>query len=189
MDPRNNPIGELNRFLYSNCYGQLCAAVSEAVGRPVCSVIHQNQISVEVDEDIIFYSFRAFVEYEPEETEAYQFTVRISLDGCSCTLDVTEADRADSRGHGKLPRYGVLTDQSLIPRLYMDEQREEEAERFLRRYCPEALTAPMPVPIRSIMEEQMGLKVEMDIRLPDGAYGQIMASNYNCRRIPSSLVL
>ena len=38
----------------------------------------------------------------------------------------------------------------------MDEQREEEAERFLRRYCPEALTAPVPVPIRSIMEEQMG---------------------------------
>ena len=177
MDPRNNPLGELNCFLYSQCYDRLCAAVSDALGRSVSAVIHWNQISIEVDEDSVYYVFRALVEYEPGEAEAYQLTARMTFDGSSCTIDVTDAFPMDSGAYGEQPRHGVYTDQHLIPSLYRDEQREAEAERFLRRYFPEALDTPVPVPIRSIMEEQMGLHVITDIRLPDDAGGQIMFSD------------
>ena len=49
MDPRNNPLGELNQFLYTQCYDELCSELSVALGRPVTAVIHHNQIHVEVD--------------------------------------------------------------------------------------------------------------------------------------------
>lgn len=46
----------------------------------------------------------------------------------------------------------------LVPIINKDEF-EAEAERFLERYCPEALEHPMAVPIRQIAEEAMGLRV------------------------------
>lgn len=174
MDPRNNSFGELNQFLYSECYERLCEAVSEILGQLVSAVIHQNQVCIEVDEDRVWYVFRAFVEYDPEETENYLLTVLLTFGGCSWTLSVTDASRVNSEPNEVLSRSGVLTDQHLIPRLFNDEQREAEAERFLARYCPETLNTPMPVPIRSAMEKQMGLNVIANIRLTDGAYGQIM---------------
>ena len=173
MDKRNNPFGELNQFLYSQGYERLCAAVSEVLGRPVSAVIHHNQISVEVDEDSARYVFQANVEYA-EEFKIYWIVVRLTFDGDAWSLSVTDIIRTDSEAYEKLPEYGIDTDQHLIPRLFNDEQREAEAERFLERYCSEALTEPMPVPIRSIMEKQMGLNVITNIQLPDNAYGEIV---------------
>ena len=177
MDQRHHPFGELNRFLYLQRYDEFCSAVSDTLGRPVSDVIHWNQISITADEDRVYYVFQALAEVEQGEAEAYQFTCRITFDGSSCTIDVTDAVRMDAKASGEPSRQGVCTDQHLIPSLYRDEQREAEAERFLRRYFPEALEAPVPVPIRSIMEKQMGLRVMTDIRLPDDAGGQILFSD------------
>lgn len=177
MDARNNPIGELNQFLYSQGYDSLCAAVSAALGYQVYAIIHQNQISIEVDEDSMYYIFRAWVEYSPEKTVDLRLTVKITFDGHSYGLSVVDVFPMKTEPYVQPPGYGMNTKQNLIPDLHSDEQREREAERFLQRYCPEALDTPAPVPIRSIMEEQMGLRVITDIRLPDDASGQIMFDN------------
>ena len=59
---------------------------------------------------------------------------------------------------------GVPRNQDLSPRYIANqadwiESLEQEGERFHRRYCPEVFEQPMPVPIRRIMEERMGLNV------------------------------
>ena len=62
-------IGKLNCFLYQQCYDRLCAAVSDALNRPVSAVIHHYQIRLEVDEDSVYYVFQAGVKGETEDTE------------------------------------------------------------------------------------------------------------------------
>lgn len=175
MRARNIPAGELNRYIYTQCYDRLCAAVSAALGRPVSAVIHRHQISIEADEGSVWYAFAAWVEYDKdtEDGEQYRLRVRLDFDGSSCGLFLEEADLwSDSLE--RLPRRGIQTDQCLIPALYRNSLREAEAERFLSRYCPEALREPMRVPIRIIMEERMGLRLNLDVCPPDGAFGQVM---------------
>ena len=174
MKARNVPAGEVNRYLYTQCYDRLCAAVSAAIGRPVSAVVHWNQISVEADEGSVWYAFAAYVEYDCDTGvgEKYRLRVRLDFDGSFCGLFLEEAVLwSDSLE--RLPRRGVLTDQHLIPALYRNELREDEAERFLRRWCPEALGEPVRVPIRAVME-RMGLRLHLDVRLPDGAFGQVI---------------
>lgn len=177
MDARNNPIGELNQFLYTQGYDSLCEAVSTALGSPVSAMIHHNQIRVSVDGDSVYYVIQALAEYSPEKAEVLRITVKITFDGHSYDLSVVDLFPMSTGPYAQAPGIGIKTNQNLIPDLHGDEQREQEAERFLQRYCPEALDTPEPVPIRSIMEEQMGLRVITDIRLPDDASGQIMFSN------------
>jgi len=57
-------------------------------------------------------------------------------------------------------------DKNLVPIINKDEL-DAEAERFLRIYCPEALTTPQPVPIMDILKEQMGLLVLSGAKLKD----------------------
>ena len=171
MDPRNNQIGELNNFIYTRCYAQLCDDVSEALNRPLSAVLHQRQYSITVDEDSVTYSFFAWAEYVPDEDgEDIRVTCRISFDGTGYSFATLRVQREND----EWPQYdGVRVDQNLIPRLHADEMREAEAERFLTHYCPAALAAPTPVPIRTIME-RMGLTVISNIQLLDGANAKTM---------------
>ena len=172
MDPRNNQTGELNNFVYSQCYDQLCVGVSAALGRSLAAVLHRSQCRVIVNEDNVYYSFFAWAEYVPdEEGEDIRVTCKITFDGAGYTFSVLDVQRKD----GEWPALrGIHADQSLIPRLHTDELREAEAQRFLACYCPEALIRPMPVPIHIIMEQQMRLTVVTDIQLFGEAYGQIL---------------
>ena len=56
---------------------------------------------------------------------------------------------------------------------------ENEAERFLQKWCPEALSTPMTVPIRKIVEEKMGLQIIDDRTLSKdlSVFGQICFSD------------
>lgn len=54
----------------------------------------------------------------------------------------------------------------LVPIISRD-QFDEEAEKFLLRYCPEALEHPMCVPIHDIAEDLMGLTIIDNIELSD----------------------
>lgn len=60
---------------------------------------------------------------------------------------------------------------------------DEEASKFLEKYCPEALTNIMTVPIRDIVENVMGLRVITDISLSKNfnIFGQICFSNGNVK--------
>jgi len=178
MDARNNPLGELNRFLYAQCYDQLCAAVSAVLSQQVTAVLHQNQFYIEVDEDCVYYAFHAWAEHAPYEGSNLSLTCRIRLDGDSYEFTLLDARKYGSELPDLSIPESVSVDQHLIPRLQKDDWREAEAKRFLIRYCPEALTTPMPVPIRSIMEEKMGLTIVTDIQLiGDNYYGQVMFRN------------
>lgn len=55
---------------------------------------------------------------------------------------------------------------------------EEEAERFLERYCPEALKKPMSVPISDIAHD-MGLKIIQGNRITNDfrIFGEIYFTN------------
>ena len=174
MDSRNKPIGELNQFLYGEGYDRLCAALSSALGHPVSAVIPKNQVRIEVDEDSVYYVFRAGVEYAAEKSDDLRLTCKVTFNGIACTLSIIDVFNMKTEPYIQPPSYGVSAKQNLIPDLHDDKRREKEAERFLRRYCPEALVSPMAVPIRKIMEKQMSLSVVADVRLMDGADGQIM---------------
>ena len=54
----------------------------------------------------------------------------------------------------------------MVPIISRD-QFDEEAEKFLLRYCPEALEHPMCVPIHDIAEDLMGLTIIDNIELSD----------------------
>ena len=67
---------------------------------------------------------------------------------------------------------GVRVSQMLHPAFgYNEEQRhkklEEEADRFLAQYYPDALDTASPVPLRRIAEDKMCLQVFTGYRLPD----------------------
>ena len=50
------------------------------------------------------------------------------------------------------------------------EDFDEEATAFLRRYCPEVLESPQPVPIRNIAIAKMNLDiVDTECLSPDGS--------------------
>lgn len=68
---------------------------------------------------------------------------------------------------------GVSANQYLLPDLSgindaaHQEALEQEAERFLMRYCMEALERPQPISIRKIAEDRMGLTLITDKSLSD----------------------
>ena len=90
MDSRNKPIGELNQFLYGEGYDRLCAALCSTLGHPVSAVIHKNQVRIEVDEDSVYYVFRAGVEYAAEKSDDLRLTCKVSFDGIACTLSIID---------------------------------------------------------------------------------------------------
>lgn len=58
----------------------------------------------------------------------------------------------------------------LVPYIYAKDL-DKHAERFLQRYCPQALAKPMPLPVREVVEA-MGLHA-YPAPLPDGVFGRI----------------
>lgn len=59
--------------------------------------------------------------------------------------------------------------------IILREEYDLEAEAFLKRYCPEALTSVMPVPIKEIVQERMQLNVIDNVHLTKDmvVFGQI----------------
>ena len=174
MNCSNVPAGELNRFLYTDKYGELCSEAGITLGKSVIAITHQNQMAIEVDNGKVYYTFRAWVEYENQKTDDLRLTCILHFDGTSCSLSIVDVLNMEKERYVKPKRYGIYTDQHLIPKLKTDEQREQEAQRFLLQYCPKTLRTPMPVPIRTIMEEQMKLLIDANVGLISNASGQTM---------------
>lgn len=64
--------------------------------------------------------------------------------------------------------------QNFVP-IISKENLDIEAEIFLQKWCPQALVAPMPVPIVKIVKEKMGLNIIKDKSLSKdlSVFGQI----------------
>ena len=101
--------------------------------------------------------------FHPPGTKKYDLTL--------CEIHVNYQYPREAENYS--PHFpGVRVSQMLHPAFgYNEEQRhkklEEEAERFLAQYCPDALEAVSPVPLRRIAEDKMGLQVFTGYRLPD----------------------
>lgn len=185
MDYNNLPIGGLNRYLYTD---SLLRKTSAYLCQPVTSIRHQNQMKLEVDEDVVYYTFCAWaIMAEDCKDLLLTCTLRFESDkgnetannstnccGAGCALSVIDSFDMNQEPYVRQKRYGVAADQHLIPDLYDDKRREEKVERVLSRYCPEALTTSIPVSIHSIMGNKMQLTVVTDIQLFSETYGQIL---------------
>lgn len=176
MDERNMPIGELNQYLYTHWENDLKNALSSTLGISTAFIRHNMQRRIEVDGEDVYYTFEIVAGDDVDSAEAYVFTVKLNFHNDMFGL-VQVCTRAEYDPKN-IKRYGVLADQHLIPRLHNNNLREKEAERFLKHFCPEALEAPMPVPILKIMEEQMGLRVENEYCIPGkNTYGFTVYEN------------
>lgn len=87
-----------------------------------------------------------------------QVTIGIELDG----FRIIRIGDCDSLGEDEPEKLSG----ELVPIISRD-QFDEEAEKFLLRYCPEALQHPMRVPIYNIAEDLMGLTIIDNVNLSD----------------------
>lgn len=173
-------MGELNRFVYTAVYDQICDAACAELkehGYDLVRLKHERQMRLRVRDGMVFYTFTADASYAPESLDntvklmitcGIRFTeTGFSLVNVDTTLLTTSLEASIIPEH-----CGVPTDQHLLPKLAPMEAKEAEAERFLSEYCAEAIKTPMAVPIREIMEEQMGVELVTAMTLMDSnAYG------------------
>lgn len=93
-------------------------------------------------------------------------------------LDLLKITSISNYSEGKTKKNdGQAASNNIVPIIYK-ENLDDEAEKFLHAYCPEALEVPMPVPIEKIAET-MGLEVIQGHRITDdfSIFGQICFSD------------
>lgn len=88
-------------------------------------------------------------------------TLRDGLHGFQI-INISEYSSEKFKAEDSLTKY-------LVPYVYAKDL-DKHAEKFLKKYCPQALAEPMPLPINEIISK-MGLKV-FYAPLPDGIFGQ-----------------
>lgn len=88
-------------------------------------------------------------------------------------LQYASIGEAESYSKEAFKKENALT-KYLIPYMYAKDL-DQHAEKFLKRYCPEALEKPMPLPIKEIINA-MDLVV-YPAPLPDGVFGKTYFNN------------
>lgn len=155
--------GEKERYLDLNFLGCILPVVQTYKA----SYFSAGQTEVDMD---LMLTVRTFIG-SPDSDEKYDdyFTYRLKfkidkgIKGFKIVgLDKGNLMREFSRKSSLKP--------NLAPYLY-DEYKEEVAEDFLKEFCPEALTTPIPLQVENIAAE-MGLSV-IETALPDSIKGMI----------------
>lgn len=131
--------------------------------------------NIEIDED--FLSFDAIVSatielhadddyYGSRTCDTSQwlvFSCRAEITDKLKTVTITNV-KPYSRQR-KTATDGIAASRNIVPIISKDDL-EDEATRFLSRYCPEALEQPMPVPIEAIAEK-LGLIIIQNHRITE----------------------
>lgn len=131
--------------------------------------------NIEIDED--FLSFDAIVSatielhadddyYGSRTCDTSQWLV------LSCKAEITDKLKAVKiinikpySRQRKTVANGIAASRNIVP-IISKEDLEDEATKFLSRYCPEALEQPMPVPIEAIAEK-LGLTIIQNHRITE----------------------
>lgn len=128
-----------------------------------------NAGQTEVDMDLMltvrtfFGSFESNEKYDDYFTYRLKFKIDKGIKGLKIVgLDKGNLMREFDKKSSLKP--------NLAPYLY-DEFKEEVAEGFLKEYCPEALTTPIPLQVKNIAT-QMGLSI-LETKLPNNIKGMI----------------
>jgi hypothetical protein len=198
----NMQKSELARFIYSECYDSLFETVSHWVTNnpnslellyppfdPDSATVEYMAIefttNVSISEDTIdcdvivncdpiLIEQNDFRHREKEVAKWFRVNCQIIVEEQLKKFIVFSVAPYEKQNNRKCDN---KADNNLVPiigRMNLDE----EAEKFLRRYYPQALTEAMPVPIEKIVKEKMGLTLLMGSKITDnlGIFGQICFS-------------
>lgn len=150
----------------------------------VVDVEIENVIHIEqVEEGVIAFDVITSCDVEmPFATRKEYFNERWLKIHCQVILGIDMSDFRIMEIDNCEPQVESDNDRlsgELVP-IISREQFEDEAEKFLIRYCPEALDKPIRVPIEKVAND-MGLQVVEDIPLSDELvyFGTIIFDNGN----------
>lgn len=196
----DNNQNEISRFIYEICYPHIWTAVSSHLAQrlslldlsysrikyPDSATIEDLLLeftrNIHIEEDALF--FEAVISCTINLTEdSYRGFASCDINqwfSVSCKAVVT--DKLETLEIVDVQRYtpgvqkstdGQAVSRNIVPILYKKDL-EAEAERFLTRYCPEALEKPMPIPISDIAKD-MGLEIIQGNRITDdfSVFGEI----------------
>ncbi|MDR1669124.1 MAG: helix-turn-helix domain-containing protein [Oscillospiraceae bacterium] len=195
---------ELDRLVYQKCYNDMYKPLSEWIGtHPASLELKYSQIKypdtaslsdmfLEFTTDVSIVgdtiSFDAIVSCEIDVEEDTYYDRQSDTVGqwfrLHCSVVVEERIRDFTVHQIKLysrlrqPKRNGAADRNLVPIIYLKDL-DAEATRFLEEYYPEALTAPMPVPIEEIIKcDKLRLTLIKGVRLTDDfhIFGQICFS-------------
>ena len=184
---------ELEQFIYQICYQPMWEeAYNYIYSRPTTLDLSYARIkypdkaylrdmlleftsNIEIDED--FLSFDAIVSatielhadddyYGSRTCDTSQWLV------LSCKAEITDKLKAVKiisikpySRQRKTVANGIAASRNIVP-IISKKDLEDEATKFLSRYCPEALEQPMPVPIEAIAEK-LGLTIIQNHRITE----------------------
>jgi hypothetical protein len=141
-------------------------------------------LNVTIDGDIV--EFDAVVEgsftWQTRQSRRHDFNDEIGYQwfGLHCVMVIT--DKLESFKVTRIERYTNEQKKSLLNPATADfvpvihkKDFDDEATKFLEKWCPQALREPIPLPIREIAEKGMGLKIITDMHLTrdHSVFGQI----------------
>lgn len=195
-----NSTNELEQFIYQICFRKLWEEVSIYISQhplmldlSFCRVKYPDTALVEdmvlqftrnirIDEDTL--SFDAIVSCIVHVEEAGYRSGEVNqwfLVSCDAVIEdkltsLTIRQISSYRPDQRQRNDGTAATNNIVPILHQ-EDLEEEAEAFLKKYYPQALKEPTPVPIEDIAKD-MGLEIVQGYRITNdfSIFGEICFS-------------
>lgn len=155
--------GEKDRYGDINFLGNILPVVQTYKA----SYFNAGQTEVDMDLMLTVRTFIGHLENEEKYDDYFTYRLNFKIDKGIKGLKIAGLDK------GNLMREFDKKNSlrpNLTPYLY-DEYKEDVAEEFLKKYCPEALTTPIPLQVENIAS-QMGLSI-LETALPDNVKGMI----------------
>jgi len=191
----NRKQNELLQFIYHNCFVPISDAVKDYVGHlpnlginlqkssvkyPDSASLDDMEImlakNITIDEDTLNFdavlrcditvSEKGIVNYSEDLSDEicqwYTASCTVTINGSLISFHATNITIYEP-GCESLQQEGAAS-ANCVP-LIGKEDLDKEAERFLKKFYPDALEKPLPVPIEQIVKEQMKLDVIRDARI------------------------
>lgn len=196
---------ELEEFIYKICYQPIWNAVNtflmthpyalklstSRVKYPDMAMLMDMMLeytsNISIDEDTLFFDAIISCTIELQQNDEYRGTLtgetsQWLIASCEATitdkLESLKVSNVQTWAKGRKPiSSGIAATNNIVPVLYKKDL-DKEATAFLEKYYPEALEAPMPVPIEKIATEAIHLTVLQGHRITDdfSIFGQICFS-------------
>lgn len=196
---------ELDEFIYERCYQYIWDAVFNYTGtHPMAfsgctsrlmypasatlrSMMLQFSSNISADEDELKFdaTFSCSIELQGDDYSDYAVSDIETWITVSCSAIIEDAIQSFNVRNihiykrGEIPKKtGPKATRNIVPVIFPNDL-DAEAERFLSKYCPEALLEPIELPIEKIAREKLGLEVLKGHRLTHdfSIFGQICFSD------------
>jgi hypothetical protein len=182
----NTGKNELEEFIYKICYSPIWTAVNSFLANHAAALrlttsrvkypdtailmdmLLEYTNNIQLEEDTLSFDAVISCTIELQQNDYYNGlitgeTSQWLIASCEATISdkldklIVTSVKPWAKGRKPTPS-GIKASNNIVPILYKKDL-EAEATSFLQKYCPEALTTPMPVPIEKIATEDMHLTV------------------------------